>query len=390
LTATAPLEGVRVFDLTHALAGPYCTMALGDLGADVIKLEPPRGDLTRRWGPPYLDGESTYFLSVNRNKRSVVLDLRQERCREAARRLALACDVVVENYRPGTAASFGLGADRLRSERPALVYASISGFGQEHPDLAGYDHIAQGTSGLMSLTGPAGGGPTRVGVSIGDLAAGMSTTQAILAALLARQRTGLGATIDVGLHDSLLALLGFHAQAYLATGVVPRPQGNHHAILVPYGTYATGDGFLNVAVGSDSQFGVFCRALEAPELAADERFETNESRHRHRDLLTVEIERRLVRRPTADWLVRMRGLGVPAGPLHDLAGAFADPVTVERGSRVTVEHPVGPIDQVVAPWRIDGEPSAVRRPPPLLGQHTEEVLTEVLAMTPGEVAALRD
>ncbi|HEX4213740.1 MAG TPA: CoA transferase [Candidatus Dormibacteraeota bacterium] len=389
MTATTPLEGVRIFDLTHALAGPYCTLVLGDLGADVIKVEPPTGDLARRWGPPFLEGEATYFLSVNRNKRSVALDLKREAAREAARRLALACDVVVENYRPGTASSFGLGPERLRSLRPDLIYASISGFGQTHPDLAGYDHIAQGTSGIMSVTGPAGGDPTRVGVSIGDMAAGMFTAQAILAALLARGRTGEGQTIDVGLHDSLLALLGFHAQAYFATGQVPRPQGNQHHVLAPYGTFATADGHLNLAVGSDAQFASFCRALGAPELVEDERFRTNADRHLRRDELTAEIERRMGERPTAAWLAAMREHGVPAGPINDVAGAFADDVTVARGSRIKVDHPVGEIDQVVAPWRLDGQPAPIRRPPPLLGQHTEEVLVEVAGLTPDEIAALR-
>ncbi|MFZ0217033.1 MAG: CoA transferase, partial [Candidatus Dormiibacterota bacterium] len=290
-----PLEGIRVLDLTHALAGPYCTMLLGDLGADVVKLEPPQGDQARAWGPPFLgDGEhreSSYFLSVNRNKRSVVLDLRSEAGRRAATALALASDVVVENFRPGTAARFGLGADQLRAAKPALVYASISGFGQDWPSLAGYDQIAQGTSGVMSLTGEAQGEPTKVGVPIGDVTAGMFTAHAILAALVGRQgdpvpgAQGGGRTIDVSLNDSLLALLTYQAGRYFATGEAPLRAGNHHATIAPYGTFRTQDGYLNIAVGSDSQYARFCEALAAPDLLADPRFTTNADRQARRDEL---------------------------------------------------------------------------------------------------------
>lgn len=388
-----PLEGVRVLDLTHALAGPYCTLILADLGADVIKVEPPEGDQARGWGPPFFgegeQRESSYFLSVNRNKRSVALDLKSEAGRRAATVLALASDAVVENFRPGTAARFGLGAEQLRAVKPELVYASISGFGQDWPSLAGYDQIAQGTSGVMSLTGAPGGGPQKVGIPIGDLAAGMFAAHAVLAALVGRHLERGGRTIDVALNDGLLALLTYQAGRYFATGTAPGQEGNHHATIAPYGTFATQDGMLNIAVGSDAQFARFCDAIGAPELLRDPRFVTNPDRQARRQELASEVERRLAAQPTAVWRERLEQAGVPAGPIHDLAGAFADPIAVARGVETTVDHPIaGPIHQVSAPWRYDGEPFTVARRPPLLGEHTAEVLREVAGYDEAEAASL--
>ncbi|HXM56659.1 MAG TPA: CoA transferase [Candidatus Dormibacteraeota bacterium] len=384
-----PLAGLRVLDLTHALAGPFCTMLLADLGADVIKVEPPgEGDQTRRWGPPFVNGESSYFMSVNRNKRSIVLDLKKEAGLQAAVDLALASDVLVENFRPGTAARLGLGWDELHERRPELVYASISGFGQGRPSLAGYDQIAQGTSGLMSITGEPQGQPTKVGVPVGDMVAGMFAVHAILAALWERTRTGIGRYVDVALNDGLLALLTYQAGRYFATGEPPGREGNHHPTVAPYGTFATRDGHLNLAVGSDEQYRRFCEALEAPELAADARFATNADRQGARTDLAIEIERRLTRRTTGEWLARMEAAGIPAGPILDLRMAFADPVAVERDMRVEVDHPVaGRISQVGAPWKLDGFSSPIRLAPPLLGQHTADVLTEVLGYGPEQVTA---
>jgi crotonobetainyl-CoA:carnitine CoA-transferase CaiB-like acyl-CoA transferase len=386
-----PLTGIRVLDLTHALAGPYCTMLLGDLGADVIKLEPPgEGDQTRRWGPPFVNGESSYFLSVNRNKRSVALDLKSPAGLAAALDLALASDVLVENFRPGTAARLGLGWDALHERKPALVYASISGFGQGRPSLAGYDQIAQGTSGLMSLTGEPAGGPTKVGVPAGDIVAGMLAAHTILATLLERARTGNGRRVDVALNDGLLALLTYQAGRYFATGEAPGREGNHHPTVTPYGTFATRDGHVNLAVGSDEQYRRFCEALEAPELAAEPRFATNAARQAARADLTAEIERRLARRTTGEWLARMEAAGIPAGPILDVAAALSDPVALEREMRVELEHPVaGRIGQVGPPWKLDGLSSPIRLPPPLLGEHTAQVLTEVLGYGPERIAALR-
>lgn len=371
----SPLEGVRVLDLTIALAGPYCTMLLGDLGADVVKVEPPEGDQSRGWGPPFVEGESSYFMSVNRNKRSVVIDLKSAQGLAAARRLAASADVLVENLRPGTAGRLGLGHEELSAENPGLVYCSISGFGQDRPALAGYDQIVQGTSGVMSLTGFADGPPVKFGVPIGDISAGMFAAHAILAALYERQRTGRGRQIDVAMQDSLMALLTYQGGRYFATGEAPRREGNVHPTIAPYGTFATEDGFINVAVGSESQFRSFAAAIGAPELAQDPRFAGNRDRQQNRAALTEEIERRLRRRPTAGWKEAFDAAGVPAGPILDLAQVFADPAVRARAVEVSVAHPkAGEWHMVGTPWRLDGEPFTVRRPPPLLGQHTKEVL----------------
>jgi crotonobetainyl-CoA:carnitine CoA-transferase CaiB-like acyl-CoA transferase len=374
-----PLDGIRVLDLTHALAGPYCTMLLGDLGADVIKLEPPTGDHSRQWGPPFIGSESSYFLSVNRNKRSVVLDLKRGAARSAARALAMASDVVVESFKPGTAERLGLGPKELRARKPELVYASISGYGQNQPTLAGYDQIAQGTSGLMSVTGSPEDPPTKVGVPVGDITAGMFAAHAILAALVARSRTRQGAYIDVALNDALLALHTYQAGRFFATGTAPGREGNHHATIAPYGTFKVSDGFINLAVGSDAQYQRFCEALEAPELAADPRFTTNAQRQEARSELTREIERRLQRGSRAQWLDRLERQGIPAGPILDLQEAFSSPLATEREMRIEVNHPVaGTISQVGAPWKMDGRTSPIRLAPPALGQHTAAVLREVL------------
>ena len=385
----APLDGVRVLDLTHALAGPYCTMLLGDLGADVIKVEPPEGDHSRAWGPPFLNGESSYFLSVNRNKRSVTLDLKSDAGRQAARDLAAVSDLLVENFRPGTAARLGLGYEELSATNPGLIFASISGFGQGRPTLAGYDQIVQGTAGLMSITGEPDGPPMKLGVPIGDIGAGMFAAHAILAALYERQRSGRGTRIDVALNDSVLALLTFQAGRYFATGRPPGREGNQHPTIAPYGTFATADGFVNVAVGSDQQWRKFCEVMEAPELGSDERFISNEKRQAGRQQLQAEIERRLRTRPTSEWLPDLEKAGIPAGPIYDLAQAFADPVVAERQMRVELEHPsAGRISVTGAPWKLDHGSLPIRRPPPRLGEHTSEVMAELAGYDPQRLRAL--
>jgi crotonobetainyl-CoA:carnitine CoA-transferase CaiB-like acyl-CoA transferase len=374
-----PLAGIRVLDFSHALAGPYCTMMLGDLGADVIKVEPPKGDHSRQWGPPFINGESSYFLSVNRNKRSVVLDLKRPAALRIAEKLAMASDVVVENFKPGTMARFGLDAETLQGVKATLVYASISGFGQNQPTLAGYDQIAQGTSGMMSINAMPEGPPTKVGVPIGDITAGMFASQTILAALVERASTGKGRRIDIALNDSLLALLTYQAGRFFATGEIPSQEGNHHATIAPYGTFAVSDGFINVAVATDAQFIRFCEAIRAPELAEDPRFASNALRQAGRSELASAIEGHLRDDTRAGWLARFEEFGIPAGPILGIDEAFASPLATEREMTVEIDHPKsGRITQVGAPWKIDGESSPVRLPPPLLGQHTEEVLREWL------------
>jgi len=370
-----PLAGIRVLDFTHALAGPYCTMLLGDLGADVVKVEPPAGDHSRQWGPPFINGETSYFLSVNRNKRSVVLDLKKKESLAQAEALAMASDVVVENFKPGTMGRLGLGAERLQGLKPSLVFASISGFGQNHPTLAGYDQIAQGTSGMMSVNATPDGPPTKVGIPIGDIAAGMFASNAILAALIERGTTGKGRYIDIALNDSLLALFTYQAGRYFATGQVPVQEGNHHATIAPYGTFAVSDGFLNVAVATDAQYQRFCEAIQAPELAADPRFATNPLRQAAKHELAHLIETYLRRRTREEWLARFEQFGIPAGPILDIEEAFASPLATGRQMRLEIEHPsAGQISQVGAPWKLDGASSPIRLPPPRLGEHTDEVL----------------
>jgi crotonobetainyl-CoA:carnitine CoA-transferase CaiB-like acyl-CoA transferase len=373
------LAGIRVLDLTHALAGPYCTMLLGDLGADVVKIEAPTGDQSRQWGPPFINGESAYFLSVNRNKRSVMVDLKTAEGKATAQALALASDVVVENFKPGAMARLGLDAPRLQAMKPSLVYASISGFGQNQPTLAGYDQIAQGTSGMMSINAPPGAPPTKVGVPVGDITAGMFAAHAILAALVERERTRKGRFIDVALNDALLALFTYQAGRLFATGQVPSNEGNHHSTITPYGTFAVRDGFINLAVATDAQFLRFCAAVGASELAEDPRFATNAGRQAARDELTQAIEVHLKRRTRDEWLARLREHDIPAGPILDMAEAFESPLATERDMRIEVEHPVaGRITQVGAPWKLDGQSSPIRLPPPVLGQHTDEVLRDWL------------
>ena len=354
-------------------------MLLGDLGADVVKIEPPVGDHSRQWGPPFIKGESSYFLSINRNKRSVVLDLKTPAGQAAAQDLAMASDVVVENFKPGAMSRLGLDAKKLQAMKPALVYASISGFGQNQPTLAGYDQIAQGTSGMMSVNATPDGPPTKVGVPIGDITAGMFATQAVLAALIERGTTGKGRHIDVALNDSLLALFTYQAGRYFATREVPRQEGNYHPTIAPYGTFAVSDGFINVAVATDAQYARFCEAIRAPELADDPRFATNAQRQAERPELVRAIQVHLNEDTREHWLARFEQFSIPAGPILDIEEAFASPLAIARDMRVEIEHPTsGRIDQVGAPWKIDGASSPMRMPPPLLGQHTEEVLREWL------------
>jgi len=363
-TGGGALAGIRVADFSRVLAGPYATMLLGDLGADVIKVEPPEGDETRRWGPPFAeDGTATYYLAVNRNKRSVVLDLRDPLDRARARRLAERADVMVENFRPGVAERFGLGFDDLAEANPGLVYCSLSGFGHAGgADRPGYDFLVQAVGGLMSVTGTPDGPPLKVGVALVDVLAGLHAAVGIVAALHRREVDGRGQRVDVSLLGSLLAALVNQASAVLEGGVVPGRLGNRHPSIAPYETLETADGPLAVAVGNDRQFRALAGVLGLPALADDPRFHTNAARVAHRDELATVLEEALARADRATWERRLREVGVPAGPILDIAAAFElagalglDPVAVVAGRR-TPASPLG----------LSADPPTYRLPPPAL------------------------
>lgn len=377
-----PLSGVRVLDLTRVLAGPYCTMMLGDLGADVIKVEPPgTGDETRTWGPPFAGGESTYFLAINRNKRSIALDLKQAPALEAARRLAASADVVVENFRPGVAERLGLGARALTEADPRLVYCSISAFGQTGPgrERPGYDLVVQAASGLMSVTGEADGPPVKVGIAIADVLTGMNAATAIVAALHARPaRGGRGGVVDAALYDSLVAFLSTLVTGYAATGRPPARWGSAHPQIVPYQGFRAADGDLVVCVTNEKFWHRLCALLERPDLRDDPRFAANPDRVAHREALVPLLEAAFARRPVAEWLARLQEAGIPAAPVRTLDAALDDPVVEARGMLREVEHPTaGPLRLPGVPWQGDAAPTAIRRAPPRLGEHSDEVLGEV-------------
>ena len=382
-----PLAGCLVADFSRVLAGPLATMLLGDLGATVVKVEHPHGDDTRQWGPPFKGAESTYFLSVNRNKRSVVLDLTTPEGAADARSLAERATVLVENFRPGRLARFGLGYEQLAAANPGLVYCSISGFGgagTPGADLAGYDFVVQAMAGLMDITGPEGGPPTKVGVAVVDVLTGLHAAVGILAALGARHESGRGQLVEVNLMSSALASLVNQASAYLNAGTVPRAMGNRHPSIAPYETLAAKDGALAVAVGNDGQFRLLCTAIGAGGLADDERFSTNPARVAHRDQLVRHLESLLTTRPAAEWVDVLRAAGVPCGPVNDVAAAFAD---AERlGLDPVVEQPSGDggdVRSVASPLGLSASPVTYRRPPPPLGRDTEEVLAWLRTPAPG-------
>jgi crotonobetainyl-CoA:carnitine CoA-transferase CaiB-like acyl-CoA transferase len=367
-----PLDGILVADFTRVLAGPLATMTLGDLGADVIKVESPDGDETRHWRPPESGGASTYYLAVNRNKRSVVLDLADAHNRALARELITRADVMVDNFKPGGLERLGLAPDELRRTNPGLVHCSITGFGHgPGAELPGYDPLVQALSGLMSITGPADGEPAKVGVALVDVIAGLNATVAILAALRERDRSGEGQRIEITLLESALAALVNQASGYLNAGAVPRRLGNVHPSIEPFATYAAADGPLMICAGNDRQFAALAVALDAPELAADPRFATNPARVEHRGELRALIESRLAAAPVEDWVRRLRAAGVPAGPVNDVEAAFdlaaslgLDPVEEREGVR-TVASPLGlergaPATGA-APPRLDEQGDEIRR-----------------------------
>jgi formyl-CoA transferase/CoA:oxalate CoA-transferase len=390
--SSGPLAGLRVLDLSRILSGPFATMIFADLGAEVVKLENPRtGDDTREWAPPFQGTESAYFLAVNRNKRGIAVDLKTDQGRAIARRLATESDVLVENFRPGTASRLGLGYDELSALNPRIIYASISGFGQTGPYRSepGYDAIAQALGGLMSVTGESDGEPVRVGNSAADLGAGMWAAIGILAALHARTATGHGEWIDISLLDGQIAWLTYLAGGYFASGEVPRRYGSAHPTIVPYQALRTADGHLMVAVGNDTLWQRFAPLLGLDALVADPRFATNPERVVNRAALIPLIEAALATRSSAEWAELLAGAGIPAGAINDVSAALEHPQVKARDMVLSAEHPsAGTVRMVGSPIKLTGHVTAAHRAPPTLGQHTDEVLGE-LGYSPSELRTLR-
>jgi len=387
------LEGLRVLDLTRILAGPLCGQMLGDMGADVIKVEPPGGgDDTRAWGPPFVNGESAYFLGINRNKRSLTLNMAVKSGQEILASLIRKCDVVVENFKLGTLEKWGITNEWLEKNAPRAIRCSITGYGSSGPDAAlpGYDFILQAESGLMSICGEADGTPTKYGVAIVDVVTGLYACNSILGALAARHRTGRGQHVEVCLHDSGIAMLINVASNYLVTGRDARRFGNGHPSIVPYTTYPTADGMIAVAVGNDGQFARFAETAGHAEWGRDSRFAKNPDRVTNREALDGLIAQALKRNKSAAWIEKLRAVGVPCGPINSVAEALTAPHTLARDMVRTVKHPkVGDLKMVGIPFRMNGTPPSIRRPPPLLGQHTEEVLGGELGLSAARIAQLR-
>jgi crotonobetainyl-CoA:carnitine CoA-transferase CaiB-like acyl-CoA transferase len=401
--STGPLAGLRVFDLSRILAGPTCTQLLGDLGAEVIKIERPgAGDDTRKWGPPYLKGkdgkdteEAAYYLSSNRNKRSVTVDISKPEGQALARQLIAKCDIMVENFKVGDMARYGLSYADLKHSSPRLVYCSISGFGQTGPyaPRAGYDLLAQGIGGIMSVTGEPDRPPMKVGVGIADVMCGMYATVAILGALYHREKTGQGQYIDLALLDTQVSWLVNVGLNYLTSTKVPQRVGNEHPNIVPYNVLPASDGFIILAVGNDAQYQRFCDFAGAPEMAKDPRFVTNTDRVQNRRAI-YELLPAITRRKTqAEWIEGLAKLGVPCSPVNNVDQVFADPQVQHRQMQIAMPHPLsasGSVDLIGNPIRFSGTPVDYRLPPPYCGEHTDQVLTELLGMPAAEVAVLRE
>jgi formyl-CoA transferase len=390
---SGPLAGIRVLDLTRVLAGPYCAMFLGDLGADVVKVEQPGvGDDTRGWGPPFSGGESAYFLCVNRNKKSLTVDLKSDRGIALIRQLAERADVLIENFRPGAMDRFGLGDKDLRRANPKLVYASLSGFGADGPmaDIPGYDLIVQAWGGLMSITGTAESGPLKVGVAIIDLVAGLMLGKAIVAALYAREKIGVGQKVDTSLLEAEVAGLINAGSNYLISGKIPGRWGNAHPTIVPYQSFQTADGFLVIGVASEGIWKRFCAAIGKAELADDPRFLKNADRVEHRQELIAILAAIFKSGSTENWLSVLNKGDVPCAPVQTIDQVFAAPQVLHREMLVEVGHPTaGTLKMAGVPVKFSTTPAAVRLPPPLLGQHNDEVLSSWLGMNSAEIDQLK-
>ncbi len=396
-----PLEGIRILDLSRAMAGPYCTMMLGDLGAEVIKVERPgRGDESRGWGPPFVGqsgdnptGESAYFLSVNRNKRSITVNLKSSEGQEVIQRLASLCDVLVENFRTGVLEKLGLGYEDIKKLNPSLVYCSISGYGRTGPyaERPGYDVMIQAEGGMMGITGPVEGPPSRVGVPIVDITTGMVAATSILAALRARDQTNEGQLIDISLFDTQVALLTNVASNYLIGGNDPRRMGNAHPNLAPYEAFRAQDRWIVIGVANELQWKTFCAVIDRQDLRDDARFRTNGDRVAHRVELGEILSEVIASRPASEWLSALRKAGLPCGPINDVAAVFDHPQIQPRELILEVEHPqAGPIQLTGFPYKLNQTPAELRHPPPLLGEHTEDVLTEMLGYSKEDVARFQE
>lgn len=375
-------EKLRIIDLTRILSGPFCTMYFADLGAEVIKVESPQGDDTRQWGPPFVKGESAYFLSINRNKKSVVLDLKSPAGHNILKEMVRTSDVVVENFRPGTMGRLGIGFDTLSTWNPQIILASISGFGQTGPyaQVPGYDVIAQGMGGLMAVTGEPDGPPVKPGFSLADISAGMWTIIGILTALRQRDLDPRPQWIDVSLMESMMAFQTYAAGNYFATGIDPTPMGSAHPNICPYQAFKAQDGYFNVAVGNDHLWEIFCQSLGHPEWIEDSRFVTNPDRVTHRDALVEMLTALFSTQPVQHWVAVLRHAGVPSGPIYRLSDLYQDAYVAERNMVFTVDHPIaGPVQQVATPITFLNatEPDTLlKNPPPTLGQHTREILDQ--------------
>ncbi len=387
-----PLQGIRVIDLTRVLAGPFATQSLGDLGAEILKIEPPgNGDETRHF-PPFLEGESHYFLGINRNKKSLVVDLQQEAGKEILRRLAKESDILVENYRPGVMDRLGLGYAALAEISPRLIYCAISGFGLSGPmrDKPSFDIVTQALSGALSINGERGNMPVKLGIPLGDMVGGVFGPMAILAALHERHRTGKGRLIDISLYDGLIGMLGYFAQLAFITGEDPPPMGSSHPNIVPYGSFPASDGSIIIAVLSESFWGKLCEALDRPELATDPRFATPTLRRDRRDEVDGIIGDITRTRTVAEWQQRLTAADVPHAPVLGVNAALAHPQAIAREMVVTAEHEtIGPMKIIGRPVKFPGSPQPPPTAPPTIGQHTEAVLRERLGYSEAEIAALR-